>query len=344
MSAILITGGTGFIGSHTSLVLLKKGYYLYIIDSLENSSIDTLKRIKQVDQKYKNKFEFFRGDLRNKELLRKIFIKARESGKIISGIIHFAGLKAVSDSIENPIKYWSNNFLGTLNLVEIMSEFNCKNIIFSSSATVYGCSNFSLLREDSNINPINPYGKTKQAIENLLTDVFKSEPQEWGVINLRYFNPIGAHESGLIGEDPIGKPNNIFPILNQVASNELEKIKIFGDDWGTPDGTCIRDYIHVMDLAEGHVSALEFLLNNKPQCINLNIGTGKGTSVLELVNIFAKVNNVEIQYKFTSRREGDFAVVIADNTKAKELLNWSPSRSLEVMCRDGWKWHRKRQN
>jgi len=341
MFVILITGGTGFLGSHTSLVLLEKGYYLYIVDSLENSSTKTLKRIKDINHNYKNQFKFFKGDLRNKELLRKIFINAKDSGKIISGVIHFAGLKAVSDSIKSPLKYWSNNLLGTLNLLEVMSEFNCKKIIFSSSATVYGPSNFSLLNEDSNINPINPYGKTKQAIENLLTDVFNSEPQKWGVINLRYFNPIGAHESGLIGEDPLGKPNNIFPILNQVASKKVEKIEIFGDNWGTPDGTCIRDYIHVMDLAEGHVAALEFLLSNGSQCININIGTGKGTSVLELVNIFSKVNNVEIKYKFTDRRAGDFAVVIADNTRVKELLNWSPRRSLEAMCKDGWKWHRK---
>ena len=344
MSVILITGGTGFIGSHTSLVLLDKGYSLYIIDSLENSSLNTLNRIKSINKKYNNQFKFFRCDLRNKELLRKIFIKAKDSGKIISGIIHFAGLKAVSDSIKNPLKYWSNNLFGTLNLLEVMSEFNCKKIIFSSSATVYGPSNSSLLSEDSNINPINPYGKTKEAIEKLLIDVFNSEPHKWGIINLRYFNPIGAHESGLIGEDPLGKPNNIFPILNRVASKEVDKIEIFGDNWGTPDGTCIRDYIHIMDLAEGHVAALEFLLRNGSQCININIGTGKGTSVLELVNIFAKVNNVEINYKFTDRREGDFAVVIADNTRAKEILNWTPRRSLESMCRDGWKWHRKRQN
>ena len=219
-----------------------------------------------------------------------------------------------------------------------MAKYNCKTLVFSSSATIYGLNGSLVLNEQSIINPCNPYGTTKYVVEKLLNDIFLSSSQQWRIANLRYFNPIGAHESGMIGENPIGNPNNIFPTLTKVAIGEIEKLMIFGNDWPTHDGTGVRDYIHIMDLAEGHVRTLEYLQANECQLLNLNLGTGKGTSVLDLINKFEKVNNVDISFEFTKRRKGDHGIVIADNSLSKNLLNWSPSRNLDDMCRDGWKW------
>ena len=338
--SILVTGGAGFIGSHTCLSLLKKGYDILVIDSFINSNKLSLERVKNlVSEKNSNQLNSIKGDIRDQNLLNDIFLNYKSKKKPITSVIHFAGLKSVKDSVINPLKYWDTNVKGALTLLSKMKEYECYNIVFSSSATIYGKSNQIRISENTQINPTNPYGQTKAAIEKILYDLFSSKKEPWKIANLRYFNPIGAHESGLIGESPLGIPNNIFPFLTKVANGNLEKLNIFGNDWPTKDGTGVRDYIHVMDLAEGHIAALEFLLsNNKSQIINLNLGTGLGTSVLELVRTFEKINNVKINYKFVPRREGDVANVVADNSLAKSILNWQPRRSLEEMCLDGWNW------
>ena len=342
MDSILVTGGCGYIGSHTVLSLLERGLDVYIIDSNYNSSSLVIKRLKDLSKKNKlklsNNLYFIKGDVRVKADLEEVFLRAKENNHNISGVIHFAGLKAVEESCENPLMYWDNNLVGTVNLLKVMKKYNCRNLIFSSSATIYSNSIKNRLTEDSFIKPINPYGRTKAAVEIFLNDIFLSDNQ-WKIINLRYFNPIGAHQSGKIGEDPIGVPNNIFPLILNVAAKKISKLKVFGKDWNTKDGTCIRDYIHVMDLADGHIAALNYLQNNSPQILNLNIGTGIGNSVLDLINIFQEVNNVEVPYSFSKRREGDQAVIIADNTKILSILNWEPKRTLKNMCLDGWKWH-----
>lgn len=348
MTNILVTGGCGYIGSHTVLALLEKGNYVYIIDSLINSNLEVLNRLKGIldkkDQRLVKNLKFFKGDLRNKNDIEKIFIYADENNKKIEAVIHFAGLKAVGESVKNPLMYWDSNLGGTMNLLKVMHKYSCKNLIFSSSATIYANSNNKLLNENSNISPINPYGKTKHYIESLLEDIYMSGQGEWRFLNLRYFNPIGAHHSGGIGENPIGRPNNLFPIILQVASRKLTELQVYGNDWNTKDGSCIRDYIHVMDLADGHVAAFEYLYSKGSQFINLNIGTGKGTTVLELINIFKKVNNVDIKYSFTARRKGDQENVVADNTRILSVLNWKPKRDIEDMCRDGWKWQNLNPN
>ena len=338
--SILVTGGAGFIGSHTCLSLLEKGYNIVVIDSFINSNKLSLERVKDlVSEKNSIQLNILKGDIRDQNLLNDIFLNYKSKKKPITSVIHFAGLKSVKESVINPIKYWDINVNGALTLFSKMKEYECHNIVFSSSATIYGKSNQIRISEKTQINPTNPYGQTKAAIEKILYDLFSSKKEPWKIANLRYFNPIGAHESGLIGESPLGIPNNIFPFLTKVAQGNLEKLNIFGNDWPTKDGTGVRDYIHVMDLAEGHIAALEFLLsNNKSQIINLNLGTGLGTSVLELVRTFEKVNNVNINYKFVPRREGDVANVVADNRLAKSILNWQPRRSLEEMCLDGWNW------
>tara|TARA_B100000212_G_C27381459_1_gene537293 strand:+ start:2684 stop:3742 length:1059 start_codon:yes stop_codon:yes gene_type:complete len=347
MKSILITGGLGYIGSHTSLVLLEKGYEILIIDSLVNSKKQTLERIKKIlnkkNKKIENKISFFEGDLRNKKFIEDVFNFALKMKKPIEGVIHFAGLKSVGESVKFPLNYWDNNVISTINLLKVMQENFCNTLIFSSSATIYGISDNEIIKEDSNINPINPYGTTKATIESLLKDIFNSQPDIWRIANLRYFNPIGAHYSGLIGEEPIGKPNNIFPIITRVAAKEIDQLMIFGNDWDTIDGTGIRDYIHVMDVADGHVEAIEYLWEKSPQLLSFNLGTGKGTSVLELINIFQKVNNVNVPFIFTQRRLGDSCKVIADNNLATNLLNWKPKRTIEDMCIDGWKWQQYKQ-
>ena len=343
MKSILLTGGAGFIGSHTCLLLLEKGYRVYVIDSFQNSSPESLKRVLKILNKNKDFFSdnlnIFKGDLRDKTLLENIFSISFEKGNPIESVIHCAGLKSVKESILYPIKYWEFNVISTLNLIETMSSFNCKNIVFSSSANIYN-NKFSKepIDESSNIKPTNPYGKSKFAIEQLLEDVFRSAPHEWRIINLRYFNPIGAHPSGMIGEDPCGLPNNIFPLLTRVAIGQIKELEIYGNDWPTPDGTPKRDYIHIMDLADSHILALDLIQQNEPKFLSINIGTGKSTSVLELISIFQKTNHIEIPYVFRKRREGDIAILCARNNLAANLFNWKPKRSIEDMCRDGWKW------
>ena len=345
MQRILVTGGAGFIGSHTSLLLIEKGYEILVVDSLFNSSLKAIERInKIIDKKFpemKNKFTFFKGDLRNESFVNEIFFKQHKIGKPITGVIHFAGLKAVNESINQPLKYWDFNLISSINLLKVMDLFECRTIVFSSSASVYGSPKKNLLKEDQKLNPINPYGLTKLTIENILSNLYEGSSNKWKIINLRYFNPIGAHSSGLIGEVPKGIPNNIFPLIMQVALGNIEFLKIYGNDWPTNDGTPVRDYIHVMDLANGHFHALEHLLNHSSKILNLNLGTGIGTSVLELVRTFERVNKINIPFQYTDRRDGDAAIVVADNSLVKNILNWRPVRNLEDMCRDGWDWQRK---
>ncbi len=345
MKNILVTGGTGYIGSHTVLNLLIKGYKVTILDSNLNSSPKVINRINlilnDINPKLFKNLIFIRGDIRDFLLLNDIFRRSKTNGNNFDAVIHFAGLKSVSESKRNPIDYWDVNIFGTINLLKVMEKFNCNKLIFSSSATVYGEINKPPFKENCKLNPINPYAKNKACIESFLKDIFDSQQEKWNIINLRYFNPIGAHSTGLIGENPVGKPNNIFPlILNACSKNE--EIYIFGNDWPTSDGTCIRDYIHVEDLAEGHVKSLE---NTSLKGFHtFNLGTGIGTSVLELIKTFEISNNLKINYKFHKRREGDTAILVADNSSALSKLNWKPIRKLSTMCKDGYKWITKNPN
>ena len=347
MQRILVTGGLGFIGSHTILLLIEKGYEILVVDSLINSSIRALERInKIINIKYpqmKNKLSFLKGDLRDESFVRTIFFNQNKIGKPITGVIHFAGLKSINESINEPLKYWDFNLVSTINLLKVMNSFKCRTIVFSSSASVYGSSKIDLIDEDQKLEPINPYGLTKLTIEHVLANLYESSPDKWKIINLRYFNPIGAHPSGLLGEIPNGIPNNIFPLIMQVALGEIECFKIFGKNWPTNDGTGVRDYIHVMDLANGHFYALEYLINNPPKILNLNLGTGIGTSVLELIKTFEIVNKINVPFQFSKRRKGDAAIVVADNSLVKNILKWKPEKNLEDMCRDGWKWMKLNQ-
>ena len=342
MKSILVTGGCGYIGSHTVLSLVENGYYVYVLDSNINSSPAVIKSLidilRKKDRSLINNIKFFRGDLRDEKDIEKIFKDAIRKNIYIYGVIHFAGLKSIEESIKSPFSYWDNNVCGSINLLKIMNKFNCKTIIFSSSATIYSYAGNNKIKEDVSINPINPYGRNKSTIELFLNDVFESDPDNWKIISLRYFNPIGAHNSGQLGENPIGV-KNIFPLILKVASNKIEKLKIFGNDWNTKDGTCVRDYIHIMDLANGHIQALNYLKTNPAQILKLNIGTGSGSTVLELIKTFEKVNKIKIPYSFVARRKGDREYVVADNSKLLETLNWIPTRSIEDMCRDGWNWH-----
>ncbi len=341
---VLVTGGSGFIGSHTCLALVEKGYEVLVIDSYVNSNEESIRRVVELtksNNKVKNvKIDIHNKDIRDELFLDKLFSDSQIAGKSIEAVIHFAGLKSVNESVINPMLYWDTNVNGSINLFKVMSRYQCKTIVFSSSATVYGLLNKGPITEKADINPINPYGRTKSVIEKILHDIFDSEPDKWKIANLRYFNPIGSHPSGMIGEAPNGIPNNIFPYITQVAAGIREKLTVFGNDWPTKDGTGVRDYIHVMDLAEAHILALEHLVKTKNQIINLNLGTGVGTSVLELVNTFERVNNLKIPLEFSSRREGDCSTVIAENALAIDSLNWSPKRNLEDMCVDGWKWQK----
>ena len=348
MNSILITGGAGFIGSHTCLLLLEKGYEIFVIDSFVNSSSKSLEKVllilkrKGIDAR--KRMHLIRGDIKNSNDIEKIFQISQKLKKKIEAVIHFAGLKSVSESILEPFSYWENNVFGTINLLKIMRKFNCRNIVFSSSATVYKAKSERLINENDECAPVNPYGFTKLTIERILRDAYKSESTKWKIACLRYFNPVGAHESGLIGEDPKGRPNNLYPQITKVAIGKLDEIKIYGSDWGTNDGTGVRDYIHVMDLAEGHLSALNYLMREKPQIITVNLGTGKGTSVLELIKVFEKVNKVKIPYIFADRRPGDNAFVVADNLLASSILNFKPIRNIYDICRDGWNWQLKNPN
>ena len=345
MNNILVTGGAGFIGSHTVLLLLEKGFEVFIIDSFITSKTKVLNRILEIlrisNIEAKERLHILKGDLRNKSDIDEIFNFAKKLRKPIDSVIHFAGLKSVSESIEDPILYWENNVIGTINLIEIMNRYDCKNIVFSSSATVYKNTLEKLLNENDYCEPVNPYGNSKLTVERFLGDIFQKQPDEWRIGCLRYFNPVGAHQSGLIGEDPTGKVNNIYPQITKVAIGKLRDIKIFGSDWPTRDGTGIRDYIHVMDLAEGHMLVLDYLLNQEPQVLTLNLGTGRGTSVKEFIEIFQKVNKVKVPFIYHERRPGDKAFVVANNSLAKTILGWEPKKNIEDICRDGWNWQLK---
>ena len=342
MKNILVTGGAGFIGSHTCLNLLEKGFNVFIIDSFQNSSEKVIKRILEIYKSGNNNpninLEVFKGNLCDKKFIKDVFFEITKKNKEINGVIHFAGFKSVAESIIKPLSYWRNNLIGMINLLEIMDEFNCKSLVFSSSATVYEPKENLILNESSGLGPINPYGSTKYTIEKLLKDLFKSSVNSWKLACLRYFNPIGAHSSGLLGEDPKDTPNNIFPLIANTALGIQNNLKIYGNDWPTPDGTTIRDYIHVMDLAFCHIKVLEFLMNSKSEFLNLNIGTGIGNSVLDLVKTFERVNNVKVPFVFDERRVGDASYVVADNSLLISKMNINHFRSIEDMCRDGWKW------
>jgi len=342
MNRILITGGAGFIGSHTCLALLEKGYDLIVIDSFINSSRKSLLRVKEIlklkVKDLENKLCIVHGDLRDRKILESTFIEAKKCNKPINSVIHFAGLKSVEKSFDYSLDYWETNVLGTINLLNVMRNNNCKTIVFSSTAAIYKVLDNKLLNESSEIKPLNPYGLTKFTVEKILKDLFVSDKNSWRIACLRYFNPIGAHSSGLIGEYSKGVPSNVFPYINLVANKKIEYLKIYGNSWPTTDGTGIRDYIHVMDLAEGHIHILEFLNQNNIQFLTLNLGTGIGTSVLQLVNTFKKVNRVDIPYIFTDKRKGDLGTVVADCTLVNKLTKWRAKRNLEDMCRDGWNW------
>ena len=344
MKNILITGGTGFIGSHTCISLLEDGYNITIVDSLISSSKKVLKGLRDILELSKNfdenKIHFYKGDIRNTCFLKEVFFDSKKKKKPIDCVIHFAGLKAVRESTLNPFLYWDVNVKGSINLLNIMNENDCRTILFSSSATVYGDSKNVPFRESSPINPYNTYGYTKATVENILQNIFDSDSSKWRVGILRYFNPIGSHPSGLIGEYPRGKPENIFPYLCQVASGMRDKLFVFGNDWPTFDGTCCRDYIHVVDLAEVHKITLKYLFERDSANLTLNVGKGKPFSVLELIKTFERVNNININYEFSSRRDGDIAISFADTSKIYNLLKWKPLKSLEEMCKDGWNWQK----
>lgn len=325
---ILVTGGAGYIGSHTCVELLDAGHDVSVVDNLCNSSVESLSRVQELTGKALN---FHQLDLLNSKELEEVF---RSCASPIDAVIHFAGLKAVGESVEQPLRYYHNNLTGTFALCEVMAKFGVKNIIFSSSATVYGDPATSPITEDFPLSCTNPYGHSKLMIEQVLQDVQAANPQ-WNVVLLRYFNPVGAHSSGRIGEDPRGIPNNLVPYIAQVAIGRLEKLSIFGNDYETHDGTGVRDYIHVVDLALGHVKALE-LLNLKPGVAVYNLGTGQGYSVLEVVRAFSEASGKEIDYEIVARRPGDIAICYADPTKASRELGWQAERGLKEMCQDSW--------
>ncbi len=348
IKTILATGGLGFIGSHTCISLLENNFNIYIVDSLINSSIDNFDAIKKIcnlcNNSYKGRIDFFEGDILDRQFLKNTFQKAKLEKKPIKAVIHFAGLKSVNDSIKDPLSYWETNVYGTFNILSVMEEYDCKKIVFSSSATVYKPLIKKFYNERSELGPINPYGSTKLAVEYMLSDLVRDKLHDWKIINLRYFNPVGAHPSGFLGESPKGNPNNLFPILLKVASGEYKSLSIFGKDWPTEDGTCIRDFIHIVDLAEAHISALKYINNSPPILLNLNIGTGRGYSVLEVVETFQKVNKCQFKYSFEARREGDAPHLVADNNLALSTLNWYPKRTLIDMCRDAWRWKLNNKN
>ena len=334
--SILVTGGAGFIGSHTCVELINAGYDVVVLDNLVNSSEKSLDRVAQIVGK---KIKFYEVDCLDREGLCKIF-----ENENIEAVIHFAGLKAVGESVYKPLEYYHNNITGTLILCDVMRQYSCKNIVFSSSATVYGNPAIIPIKEDCPKGELtNPYGRTKSMLEQILTDLHTADEQ-WNVTLLRYFNPIGAHESGLIGENPKGIPNNLLPYVTQVAVGKLKELSIFGNDYDTHDGTGVRDYIHVVDLANGHVKALDKILKAEPEVRIYNLGTGIGYSVLDVVKAFEKANNIKINYTMKPRRAGDVATCYSDASKAKEELSWVSSRDLETMCKDAWRWQKNNPN
>ena len=338
---ILITGGAGYIGSHTLISLAKAGYEFVVFDNLSNSSKKSIKRVEKI---IKKPIAFEKGDIRNKKDLNKVFKKYE-----IDSVIHFAGLKAVGESVENPLSYYDNNIVGTLKLLEVMKKHKCKKIVFSSSATVYNevdAQNYTPLKENFPTGATtNPYGRTKYFIEEILKDLYTSD-NDFKIAILRYFNPVGAHESGTIGEDPNGIPNNLMPFITQTAVGKREFLSVFGGDYPTPDGTGVRDYIHVVDLADAHVKALDYL-NSKTFDIKnstFNIGTGIGYSVLDMIKAFEKASDKNIAYKIVNRRAGDISTCYSDPSFAKEILNWEAKKSIDDMCKDSWKWQSNNPN
>ncbi len=331
---ILVTGGAGYIGSHTCVELLNAGYEVIVVDNFSNSKPEVLERIKQITGK---SVTFYQVDLIDSQGLERVFAE-----QTIDAVIHFAGLKAVGESVSIPLTYYHNNITGTLVLCEVMKKFNVKKLVFSSSATVYGTPKRVPITEKFPSSAVNPYGRTKLMVEEILRDVHVAD-LTWGIALLRYFNPIGAHESGLIGEDPSGIPNNLMPFITQVAVGKQEKLKIFGNDYETHDGTGVRDYVHVVDLAKGHLKALEKLTTTK-EVITYNLGTGVGYSVLDVVREFEKATRKAISYEFSSRRQGDVAECYADATKAAKELGWRAEKGLLEMCRDSWQWQNKNPN
>jgi len=328
---ILVTGGAGYIGSHTCVELLNENYDIVVLDNLSNSSKESLNRVKNITKK---SLDFYKADLLDKKQIIAVFSEHK-----IDAVIHFAGLKAVGESVSIPLRYFHNNITGTLNLLAVMDEFNVKNIVFSSSATVYGDPASLPIKEDFPLSATNPYGRTKLMIEEILQDVYISD-KNWNIALLRYFNPVGAHKSGEIGEDPFGIPNNLMPYISQVAIGHLPWVSVFGNDYNTPDGTGVRDYIHVVDLALGHIKTLPKLFTN-PGLLIYNLGTGSGYSVLEMIKGLEAASNKKIPYKIVDRRPGDIDACFADPAKAKEELGWETKKTLTDMCKDAWNWQKK---
>lgn len=333
--SILVSGGAGYIGSHTVLQLLNGGYKVVVVDNLDNSSEIALDRVKKLAGDFGNNLSFHQVDLRNKPALEKIFTETK-----FDAVIHFAGLKAVGESVQKPLLYYNNNLVGTIVLLEVMAAHGCKNLVFSSSATVYGWPKEVPCTEEFPLSAANPYGRTKLFIEEICRDVRVSD-SEWKIILLRYFNPVGAHSSGFIGEDPRGIPNNLMPFVQQVAVGRRPALTVFGNDYKTVDGTGVRDYIHVVDLADGHIAALRKLSDPKIGCEVYNLGTGKGTSVLEMVSAFEKASGKKIPLVMSGRRPGDAEVVYAETRKAERELNWKSKYGIDEMCRDQWNWASK---
>jgi len=331
---ILVTGGTGYIGSHTCIELIQSGYEIVVVDNLCNSSLESLRRVESLVGR---NIPFHKVDVRDKSSL--IWVFEQHS---IAGVIHFAGLKAVSESIEKPIQYYDANVSATIILAEVMRKFNCKTFVFSSSATVYGNPHTVPIEENFPLSATNPYGRSKLIIEDFLQDVFVAD-ETWHIALLRYFNPIGAHKSGLIGEDPNDIPNNLIPYISQVAVGKLEKLNIFGGDYDTPDGTGVRDYIHVVDLAKGHVKALK-TLESRPQMLTVNLGTGNGYSVLDMVRAFEKASGKKIPYQIVDRRPGDIATCYANPNNAAKKIGWKAELKLDEMCKDTWRWQSQNPN
>lgn len=330
---VLVTGGAGYIATHTDVVLLEKGYDVVVIDNFSNSSFEAIENVEKITSK---KIKFYEGDVRDKEVLARIFTENQ-----IDAVIHFAGLKAVGESCQKPIMYYQNNLISTLSLLEAMQKHNVKKLVFSSSATVYGTPERLPLDEECSLSTTNPYGSTKLMIEEMLRYVYASD-NSWHILLLRYFNPVGAHKSGLIGEDPKDIPNNLMPYVAKVAFGELPYLRVFGNDYDTPDGTGVRDYIHVLDLAEGHIAALENI--NKYGVEAINLGTGVGYSVLDMIKAFEKASGNKVEYKIEGRRAGDIAACYASPDKAKKELNWEAKRGLDEMCKDLWNFQIKKKN
>jgi len=325
---ILVTGGAGYIGSHTCVLLIEAGYEVVIFDNFSNASKESIRRVEKIVQK---NVPYVEGDIRSHKDLAKVF-----EAHHIDAVIHFAGLKAVGESVEKPLAYYDNNVSGTIVLCEVMQRYGCKSIVFSSSATVYGDPHTTPIKEDFSLSATNPYGRSKLFIEEMLRDLYVSD-NEWKVVLLRYFNPVGAHHSGSIGEDPTGIPNNLMPFIAQTAVGKRDKLSVFGDDYDTHDGTGVRDYIHVVDLAQGHLNAIE-KLQDFDEVMTINLGTGKGYSVLDVVKAFEQASGKQVPYTIEPRRAGDIAKCFSDPSYAKEILDWKAEKDLMQMCEDSWRW------